>query len=47
MKLIKPTFALKQVYLEMLDEWKKSNEKIVPWVLNEDTTDFQAMISRF
>lgn len=47
MKLIKPTIVLKQEYLEMLDEWKQSNEKIVPWVLNEDTFDFQAMISRF
>lgn len=47
MKLIKPTIVLKQEYLEMLDEWKQNNEKIVPWVLNEDTSDFQAMISRF
>jgi predicted acetyltransferase len=47
MKLIKPTIVLKQEYLEMLDEWKQNNEKIVPWVLTEDTSDFQAMISRF
>ncbi len=47
MKLIKPTIELMQEYLEMLEEWKHSGEKIVPWVLNEDTTDFQAMISRF
>lgn len=47
MKLIKPTIKLKQEYLEMVGEWKQSNEKIVPWVLNEDSSDFQAMISRF
>jgi len=47
MKLIKPTIELKQEYLETLEEWKQSGEKIIPWVLNEDTTDFQAMISRF
>ena len=47
MKLIKPTVKLMQEYLEILEEWKQSGEKIVPWVLNEDTTDFQAMISRF
>lgn len=46
MKLIKPTIELKQEYLEMLEEWKQSGEKIIPGVLNEDATDFQAMISR-
>ena len=46
MKLIKPTIELKQEYLEMLEEWKQSGEKIIPGVLNEDATNFQAMISR-
>lgn len=42
MKLIKPTIELKQEYLEMLEEWKQSGEKIIPGVLNEDATDFSS-----
>ena len=31
----------------MINEWQLSNEKLIPWVLKEDTSDFQALISKF
>lgn len=45
MKLVKPTIELKQEYLEMVDEWKQSNEKIVPRV-NEDTLRHSGRMSK-
>lgn len=47
MRLVKPTAELERQYLDMVEEWKQSGEKMVPSVLKEDTSDFQAMVSRF
>lgn len=46
-RLLKPDISLKDEYLDMVNEWKQSGEKLVPWVLNVDTTDFAAMVSLF
>jgi len=40
-------YQVPRLYLDMIEEWNQSGEKKVPWVLNEDTTDFKAMVSRF
>jgi len=45
MKLIKPNFNLKAEYLEMLEDWKKTNEKLVPFSLKYDTSDFEKFIA--
>lgn len=44
LKLVKPTAELQDAYLEMLEDWKQSGEKMVPWVLYEDPSDFEAMV---
>lgn len=44
MKLIKPNFNLKTEYLEMLNDWKRANEKLVPFSLKYDTNDFKKFI---
>lgn len=43
--LVKPTINLKKQYLEFYQEWKDSGEDMVPWVIEKDPTDFQAMLS--
>ncbi len=44
MKLVKPTIQFKNQYLEMLEDWKSTDEKFVPFSLKFDTTDFQKFI---
>ena len=44
MKLIKPTTNLKTEYLEMLEDWKKKDDKLVPFSLKYDTSDFKKFI---
>ena len=44
MKLIKPTTNLKTEYLEMLEDWKKKDDKLVPFSLEYDTSDFKKFI---
>ncbi len=46
-KLIKPTVELKEQYLDMIHEWVRTGEKLVPWVLNFDSSNFQQMINQF
>ncbi|EDL65944.1 GNAT family N-acetyltransferase [Bacillus sp. SG-1] len=43
--LVKPTINLKKQYLEFYQEWKDSGEDMVPWVIEKDPSDFQAMLS--
>jgi predicted acetyltransferase len=47
LRLVTPTVDLKDEYLEMLDQWQKSGEKFVPWVLNFDPSDFHSMVQNF
>lgn len=42
--LIKPTLDLKEPYLNFYEEWKESGEKMVPWVIAKDPTDFKEML---
>jgi len=44
MKLIKPTMDLKSAYLEMVNEWVLAKEKLVPFSLEYDTSDFKKFI---
>jgi len=44
MKLIKPNFNFKTEYLEMIEDWKKTNEKLVPFSLKYDKSDFKKFI---
>lgn len=42
--LIQPTIDYQQEYLEMIDEWKSTGEKLIPWVLRLDPSDFGSML---
>jgi predicted acetyltransferase len=42
--LIKPTSKLKEEYLSFYQEWKESNEDLIPWVISKDPEDFEGMI---
>ncbi|TVX96307.1 GNAT family N-acetyltransferase [Cohnella terricola] len=42
--LIRPSLSLKDEYLEFYQEWKKSGEDMVPWVISRDPSDFEKMI---
>jgi predicted acetyltransferase len=44
--LIKPTSKLKEQYLSFYQEWKESNEELIPWVISKDPEDFEGMIER-
>ena len=47
LNLVKPDIKYKNQYLEMLDEWKAAGEQPQPWVLQEDCSDFNAMVQKF
>ncbi len=46
LRLVAPCVALKDTYLDMINEWQQSKEQFVPWVLSENSTDFPAMVTR-
>jgi predicted acetyltransferase len=43
--LFKPTIDLEKQYLEFYHEWKDSGEVMVPWVIEKDPSDFEAMLA--
>ncbi|GGB38488.1 acetyltransferase [Lentibacillus populi] len=43
-RLIQPTVDFKAAYLDFHDEWVKSGETMIPWVIEKDPTDFAAMV---
>lgn len=43
-QLIKPTVDLQPAYLSFYEEWKASEEVMIPWVIEKDPSDFPAMI---
>lgn len=45
--LTKPIEALESSYCSFLNDWEKSKEKMVPWVLERDPTHFKEMIGLF
>lgn len=44
LRLIKPNNTLKNEYLDMILEWKKNGEELIPWSLGLDITNFDLMI---
>ncbi|MCR2821274.1 GNAT family N-acetyltransferase [Lederbergia panacisoli] len=42
--LLKPTLELQEEYLGFYQEWKGSQEDMVPWVISKDPSDFQGMV---
>ncbi len=43
-KLIEPNISFKNEYLDMISEWKKTDEVLIPWSLNLDTADFGLLV---
>lgn len=44
--LVKPSIDFQNEYLDMIIEWKKYSEEMIPWSLNFDTSKFQLMIKK-
>ena len=44
LSLIKPTVDLKHEYLSFYEEWLESKENMVPWVIQKDPSNFEAMV---
>lgn len=44
LSLIKPTIELRDEYLSFYKEWVDSKEDMVPWVIQKDPSDFEAMV---
>ena len=42
--LIDPDVRYEQAFLEMIAEWKDAGEKLVPWVLDLDSSDFEKYV---
>lgn len=45
-KLIKPTVELENEYHDMINEWKSQEDKLVPFVLGFDASDFPVLVER-
>ena len=43
-RLVKPQPELEEEYLSFYQEWKKSGENMIPWVISKDPNDFQGML---
>jgi len=46
LKLTEPTIEFENEYNEMLSDWKQSGEKLVPFIIEYDTTDFQRLVEQ-
>jgi predicted acetyltransferase len=44
LRLVMPQLALKEEYLAFYQEWKKSGERVVPYIVKSDPSDFQDML---
>lgn len=44
--LIKPNSNLENEYLDMITEWNKSEEELIPWSLSLDNTDYKNMVDK-
>lgn len=44
-RLVKPRITLKDEYISFYQEWKESNETMVPWVITKDPQDFEGMLA--
>jgi len=43
-RLVIPTVALEQAYVDFYQDWIASGEGIVPWVVSKDPSDFEALV---
>ena len=43
-RLVKPDLKLEEEYLSFYEEWKRSGEDMVPWVISKDPSDFPKML---
>lgn len=43
--LAKPSEELRDAYFSFYEEWKNSGERIVPWVVEKDPSDFEAYLN--
>lgn len=43
--LVKPAEELKNAYLSFYREWLESDERMVPWVISRDPSDFSEMVN--
>lgn len=44
-KLVKPDRVWKEAYLSFYEEWKKSQDLMVPWVISTEPYDFEGMLT--
>jgi predicted acetyltransferase len=44
-KLVKPDRVWKEAYLSFYEEWKKSQELMVPWVISTEPYDFEGLLT--
>lgn len=44
LKLVKPNMELKPAYMSFYEEWKATEEDMIPWVIGKDPSDFPAMV---
>jgi predicted acetyltransferase len=47
LSLVKPSAVYKKQYTDMIEYWKSTGEKLAPWALKEDCSDFDAMVKKF
>ncbi len=45
LKLVSPSVKYKDAYIRMMKDWEQSGEKLVPFILRLDYSDFDAMIN--
>ncbi|MGW9526217.1 GNAT family N-acetyltransferase [Paenibacillus terrae] len=44
-KLVKPAREWREAYLSFYEEWKKSQEPMMPWVISIEPYDFEGMLT--
>lgn len=44
--LVEPTISFKEQYINMMEEWEKSEEKLIPFVLRYDYSSFENMVEQ-
>ncbi|EPZ43342.1 hypothetical protein N007_13025 [Alicyclobacillus acidoterrestris ATCC 49025] len=42
--LVKPSIAYRNAYLSFYEEWSRSGEPMIPWVITKDPSDFEGMV---
>ena len=47
LKLVKPDKKYKRQYIEMLEEWQLTGEKIIPYSIRKNYEDFDNLIAEF